>query len=204
MLALLRGRGRRGLAAARRPRGEIEQDLGRSTSARPREDPRADARASGRVSRKLGASFRDRRRPRGAPGRECEATLVRCWLGLAEVRLGNLDAARAAAPPCRPHPARCRDTRSRTRAHLVLCRGAPGRRRRGECGGRGSRRGGGRRDRRLGAAGRRGPADAGAGASRRGRPAAAAEQAQVAAGTYAAKGFVAATAAAGALLALTR
>jgi hypothetical protein len=57
---------------------------------------------------------------RDGQGDRASATSTRCWLALAEVRLGNLAAARAAATAVQAGALQIEWYEARTRAHLVL------------------------------------------------------------------------------------
>lgn len=116
-LAQLRGRADeawRRLAAA----DEIERDIGRDTK-HPFEVPAVMLVRGGRYedARAALAPFVAEIKRRG---NDWEATVALCWLTLAEVRLGNLDAACAAAIALRDRQARGGWYEPRARTHLVL------------------------------------------------------------------------------------
>jgi class 3 adenylate cyclase/tetratricopeptide (TPR) repeat protein len=99
--------------------GEIEQDLGRSTAlglAMTRGLALVRAGELDEARRVLPQTIAELER-RDA---HSNADIVRCWLGLAEVRLGNVAGARAAAAAVQAAPARLRGYEDRTRAHIVL------------------------------------------------------------------------------------
>jgi tetratricopeptide (TPR) repeat protein len=99
--------------------GEIEQDLGRSITL-------GLAQTRGLMLVRAG-EYEEARRvlPETIAGLErrdagSNADIVRCWLGLAEVRLGNVAAARAAAAAAQAAPERLRGYEDRARLRIVL------------------------------------------------------------------------------------
>ena len=99
--------------------GEIEQDLGRSITL-------GLAQTRGLMLVRAGA-YEEARRvlPETIAGLErrdagANADIVRCWLGLAEVRLGNVAAARAAAAAAQAAPERLQGYEDRARLRIVL------------------------------------------------------------------------------------
>jgi ATP/maltotriose-dependent transcriptional regulator MalT len=118
MLALMRGdpdEGYRLLEIA----SEIEHDLGRSTAlglALTRGLMLVRAGEFEQARRVLPQTITELER-RGASS---DADIVRCWLGLAEVRLGNAAGARAAVAAAQAAPERLQGYEDRTRARIVL------------------------------------------------------------------------------------